>query len=108
MGNTNDYGNVVDEYLSRCRIAYDNGCYYQLRRDQELLRNDTLDFLGRDEKGYKRKKEDLERISAILGTCEKTLFDFFLEISKTERNFGWPKHHEQELRERISTALQAV
>ena len=97
---------IIDEYLSRCRIAYDNGCYYELMRDKELLRTDTLDFFKRDEQGYKRKKEDLEKIFAILGICEQTLFDFIEEISKTERNFGWPKHHEQELRKRLSTALQ--
>jgi hypothetical protein len=106
MYNVNGDGKIVDEYLSRCKRAYDNGCYHELMRDQELLRTNTLNFLSRDEKGFKRKKEDLEKISAVLIICEQTLFDFIEEISKTERNFGWPKHHEQELRKKINTALQ--
>jgi len=106
MNNTNGYEKIVDEYLSRCRKSCDNGCYYGLRKDQEILRTGTFDSFKIDGHGSRRKKEDLEGISAALGKCEQILFDFFLELSKTERIFGWPKYHEPELRKRINTALQ--
>jgi hypothetical protein len=106
MNNADYYEKVVDAYLLRCRKSCDNGCYYELMRDQAQLRTDTFDSFKIDEHGSRRKKEDLERISAILGICEKNVYDFMDEISSTERTFGWPKYHEPELRKRINTALQ--
>jgi|SRR3989344_8328949 len=97
---------IIDEYLTRCTRAGNNGAYYELMRDKKLLRADTLDFFKIDERGFKRKENELERISTILKICEQTLYDFLQELSRKERIFGWPKYQEPELKKRINTALQ--
>ena len=93
-----NFKEIGEDYLRKC-IEIGHGGYSKLSFSKEEIR---IELIGRY--GLNGNREE---VSKLITLCEKTIFDFLdIKMSRGNRSFGWPEYHEQELRNRINTALQ--
>jgi hypothetical protein len=89
---------LKEDYLRQCAELCRRG-YSNLSFNREKIKKELISKYGINEnKNY---------VSGMIKICEEVVFDFLDgAMSRGSRSFGWPDYHEQELRNRLSTALQ--
>jgi hypothetical protein len=89
---------IADDYLKRC-VEICQGGYSKLSVSKKEIRMELMEKYVLD--GNK------EEVSRLITLCEETIFEFLdIKMANGKRSFSWPKYHESELRNRLSTALQ--
>ena len=89
---------IGEDYLQRCAEICREG-YCKLSFNREKIKEELINKYGiNGNKDY---------VSGLIAICDQIVFDFLdVAMSRGNRSFGWPEYHEQELRNRINTALQ--
>lgn len=91
---------MSEDYLQRCAEICRDG-YGKLSLNREKIKEELISKYGIN--GNKN------HVPELIAICDQVVFDFLdVVMSRGSRSFGWPDYHEQELRNRISIALQSA
>ncbi len=90
---------MVNEYFILSQRRFDVGCYGKWQNERAKITQEATELFG--------DRYDSGRLALILRVCEETLSGFFAQLSAQGRRlYNWPGDMDEEMRRRISIALQ--